>query len=176
MAISREKKEAIVEEYAEKLSRSKALLVTEYRGLTVKQMESLRRELRAGDSELMVSKNTLMERALTDAGMPAPESLLSGPTAVTFCFGEVAVPAKTLTKWAKDTKILAPRGGIIGQTVFDENGLQALSELPGKDVLRARVVGMLQSPINGLVNVLAGPMRGLVTVLNGRIAQLEQSA
>jgi large subunit ribosomal protein L10 len=176
LAISREKKEAIVNEYAEKLSRSKALLVTEYRGLTVKQMEMLRRDLRAGDSELMVSKNTLMERVLADAGMPAPESLLSGPTAVTFCFGEVAPPAKTLAKWAKDTKILTPRGGIIGQTVFDAAGLQTLSELPGKDQLRAQVVGMLQSPINGLVNVLAGPMRGFMTVLNGRIAQLEQSA
>lgn len=94
MAISREKKEAIVAEYTEMLNRSSALLVTEYRGLTVKQLEGLRRELRAADSELMVSKNTLMELALKQTGMTVPEALLTGPTAVTFCFGEVSPPAK----------------------------------------------------------------------------------
>jgi large subunit ribosomal protein L10 len=176
LAISREKKEAIVAEYTEKLNRSAALLVAEYRGLTVKQMEALRRELRAADSELMVSKNTLMELALTEAGMTVPEALLTGPTAVTFCFGELAPPAKTLSKWAKDTKILTVRGGVIGSDVFDEAGVQALSELPSKEQLRAQVVGALQSPISGLVNVLAGPLRGLLNVLNGRIAQLEQPA
>jgi large subunit ribosomal protein L10 len=176
LAISREKKEAMVVEYTEMLNRSAALLVTEYRGLTVKQLEALRRELRAADSELMVSKNTLMELAMTQVGMTAPESLFTGPTAVTFCFGEVGPPAKTLTKWAKDTKILTLRGGMIGPSIFDQAGVQALSELPSKDQLRAQVVGTLQSPITGLVNVLAGPMRGLMTVLNGRIAQIEQPA
>jgi len=176
LAISRKKKEAMVAEYTEKLNRSAALLVAEYRGLTVKQLEALRRELRAADSELMVSKNTLFELAMKDAGMKVPEALLTGPTAITFCFGELAPPAKTLAKWAKDTKILTVRGGVIGPDIFDAAGAQALSELPGKDQLRAQVVGMLQSPINGLVNVLAGPLRGLLTVLNGRIAQLEQPA
>jgi large subunit ribosomal protein L10 len=174
LAISREKKETIVAEYTEMLNRSSALLVTEYRGLTVKQLEALRRELRAADSELMVSKNTLMEIAMKQAGMTAPESLLTGPTAVTFVYGELAPPAKTLTKWAKDTKILTVRGAIVGADLFDEAGVQVLSELPSKEQLRAQVVGALQSPITGLVNVLAGSMRGLMTVLNGRIAQLEQ--
>jgi large subunit ribosomal protein L10 len=176
LAISREKKEAMVAEYSEKLARSQVLYVSEYRGLTVKQLEVLRRELRGADSEFVVSKNTLLERALADAGWPTLESLLTGPTAVTFCFGEPAQPAKVLAKYAKDTKILALRGGVVGQSVFNEAGVQAMSELPSKDQLRAQLVGALQSPISGLVNVLAGPMRGLMTVLNGRIAQLEQSA
>jgi len=175
LAISREKKEAMVEEYVEKLGRSQGLLFAEYRGLSVKQMQALRRELRAGDSEMLVTKNTLFERALNETGMPAPESLLVGPTAVTFCFGDLSVPAKTLAKWAKDTKILAPRGGIIGQTVISEASVQELADLPSQEQLRAQVVGALQAPIYGLVNVLAGPLRGLVTVLNGRMAQLEQS-
>jgi large subunit ribosomal protein L10 len=174
LAISREKKEAIVAEYTELLNRSSALLVTEYRGLTVKQLEALRRELRAADSELMVSKNTLMEIAMTQVGMTPPESLLTGPTAITFVYGELAPPAKTLTKWAKDTKILTVRGALVGPSLFDEAGVQALSELPSKEQLRAQVVGALQSPISGLVNVLAGPMRGLMTVLNGRMAQLDE--
>jgi large subunit ribosomal protein L10 len=176
LAITREKKEAIVAEYGERLRRSQALIVTEYRGLSVKQLEALRRELRNYDSELIVSKNTLFARALADAGMPVPESLLSGPTAVTFCFNEPAAPAKALAKWAKDSKILVLRGGIVGGSVFDGAGVEALSQLPGRDQLRAQVVGALQAPISGLVNVLAGPVRGFLTVLNARIGQLEQAA
>jgi large subunit ribosomal protein L10 len=175
LAITRAKKEAIVAEYGEKLRRSRALIVTEYRGLTVKQLEGLRRDLRSCDSELIVSKNTLFARALTDADMQVPESLLTGPTAVTFCFDEPAAPAKALSKWAKDSKILVLRGGIIGSSVFDGAGVEALSQLPSRDQLRAQVVGGLQAPIAGLVNVLAGPVRGFMTVLNGRIGQLEQA-
>jgi large subunit ribosomal protein L10 len=176
LAISRKKKEAIVADYGEKIRRSKALIVTEYRGLKVKQLEALRRELRGSDSELIVSKNTLFARALADAGMPVPESLLTGPTAVAFCFNELAGPAKTLSKAAKDTKILVLRGGMVGPSLFDGAGVEALSQLPGRDQLRAQVVGALQAPISGLVNVLAGPVRGFLTVLNARIDQLEQAA
>lgn len=176
MAITREKKGEIIDGYVERLRRSQAVIVTEYRGLTVKQLEALRRELRGCESEMVVTKNTLAARALTEVGMAAPESLLKGPVAVTFCFGELAAPAKTLNKWAKDTKVLAVRGGIIGQSAFDEAGVQSLTELPSREQLRAQVVGALQSPLAGLVNVLAGPVRGFLNVLNARIGQLEQAA
>lgn len=176
LAITREKKETLVNEYVEKLRRSQAIIVSEYRGLGTKQLETLRRELRNGQSELVVSKNTLMARALAEVGLPAPDALLSGPTAVTFCFDEVAAPAKALAKFAKDTKIMVLRGGVMGQSVFDDAGVQALTELPGKDQLHAQLVGMLQAPISGLVNVLAGPVRGFLNVLNARVAQLEQAA
>jgi large subunit ribosomal protein L10 len=176
LAISREKKEALVADYVEKIRRSNALIVTEYRGLKVKQLEALRRELRGADTEFVVSKNTLFARALADADMPVPESLLNGPTAVAFCFDELAAPAKTLSKWAKDTKILVLRGGMVGASVFDGAGVETLSQLPSQDELRAQVVGALQAPISGLVNVLAGQVRGFLTVLNARIGQLEQTA
>ncbi len=176
MAITREKKGTLVDGYVERLRRSQAVIVAEYRGLTVKQLETLRRELRALDSEVVVSKNTLLARALTQTGMQAPKSLLSGPTAATFCFGDLAAPAKALTRYAKDTKILVIRGGLMGQSAFDGAGVQALTELPGRDQLRAQVVGTLQGPLGGLVNVLSGPMRGFLTVLNARVGQLEQAA
>jgi large subunit ribosomal protein L10 len=176
LAITLEKKQTLTAGYVEKLRRSQALIVTEYRGLTTKQIEVLRRELRGCDSELVVSKNTLMVRALREVGLPAPESLLTGPAAVAFCFGEVAAPTKALTKFVKDSKIMVLRGGIMGQSVFDEVGVQSLTELPGKDQLRAQVVGALQAPIAGLVNVLSGPVRGFLTVLNARVQQLEQAA
>lgn len=176
MAITREKKETIVNEYVEKLRRSQAVIVSEYRGLSTKQLQGLRRDLRAAQSELAVSKNTLIARALTEVGLPAPEELLTGPVAVTFCYDEVAAPAKVLTKFAKDSKIMVLRGGLLGQSVFNEAGVQSLTELPSKDQLRAQVVGTLQSPISGLVNVLAGTVRGFMNVLNARAAQLEQPA
>lgn len=176
MAITREKKQVLVDDYVEKLRRSQAVIVTEYRGLTHKQLETLRRELRGADGEIAVGKNTLMARALTEVGLPAPESLFTGPTAVAFCYNEVAATAKVLTRFARDSKILVLRGGILGQSVFDANGVQSLTELPGKDQLRAQVVGALQSPITGLVNVLAGSLRGVMNVLNARIAQLEKPA
>ncbi len=176
MAITRERKETLVKEYVERLGRTQAIIVTEYRGLKVKQLEALRRELRANESEIVVGKNTLVGKALGQVGMPAPKSLLSGPTAVAFCYGDLAAPAKILTKVAKDTKILVLRGGLLGQSAFNESGVQMLIELPGRDQLRAQVVGVLQGPLSGLVNVLAGPMRGFMTVLNARIGQLEQAA
>jgi large subunit ribosomal protein L10 len=174
LAISREKKDTIVNEYVDKLRRSQAVIVSEYRGLSTKQMQGLRRDLRGAQSELAVSKNTLIARALTEVGLPAPDELLSGPVAVTFCYEEVAAPAKVLTKFAKDSKIMVLRGGLMGQSVFNETGVQVLTELPNKEQLRAQVVGTLQSPINGLVNVLAGTVRGFMNVLNARAAQLEQ--
>jgi large subunit ribosomal protein L10 len=176
LAINREKKGVMVDGYVERLRRSQAVIVAEYRGLTVKQLEGLRRDLRGCESEMVVTKNTLVARALTEVGMAAPESLLKGPIAVTFCFGDLAAPAKALNKWAKDTKVLTVRGGIIGQSAFDVAGVQALTELPGRDQLRAQVVGTLQSPLVGLVNVLSGPVRGFLNVLNARIGQLEQAA
>jgi large subunit ribosomal protein L10 len=173
LAITREKKETIVNEYVEKIRRSQAVIVSEYRGLTTKQLQSLRRDLRAAQGELAVSKNTLAARALTEVGLPAQEELLTGPVALTFCYDEVAAPAKVMTKFAKDSKVLVLRGGLMGQSVFKEDGVQALTELPSKEQLRGQFVGTLQSPMSGLVNVLAGTMRGLLNVLNARAAQLE---
>jgi large subunit ribosomal protein L10 len=176
LAITREKKGELVAEYVSKLRRSQAVIVTEYRGLTVKQLEALRRELRGCDSELLVAKNTLISRALTEAGMATPATLLAGPTAMTFCFSEVAAPSKVLLKYARDTKVLVVKGGLIGRSAFDEAGVQSLSELPGREQLLGQVVGLLKAPLSSLVNVLAGTLRGLVNVLDARARQLESAA
>lgn len=176
MATTRDLKGDIINRYTERLRRSQALIVSEYRGLSVKQLETLRRELRGYDSEIIVPKNTLFLRALREVGLAAPRPLLSGPTAVVFCFGDLNMPAKALLKYAKDTKIMVLRGGVIGKSAFDVQGVQTLTELPGRNQLRAQVVGVLQGPISGLVNVLSGPMRAFVTVLHGRIGQLEETA
>ncbi len=174
MPITREKKGELVDEYVEKLRRAQAVFVTEYRGLTVKQLQDLRRDLRQSESELVVAKNTLMGRALTQLGMPAPDQLFAGPTAVALAYKDVAGPAKALNKWARDSKILVVKGGLIGQSVFNEQGVTQLAELPGREQLLAQVVGTMQAPLTGFVNVLAGTLRGLVNVLNARSKQLEE--
>jgi large subunit ribosomal protein L10 len=176
LAITREKKGELVSEYTEKLRRSKAVLITEYRGLKVKQIQDLRRELRSSNTELVVAKNTLMGRALAEVGLPTAEGLLKGPTAVAICYDELAAPAKTLNKYAKDSKILVVKGGVLGRAVFNEAGVQQLADLPSREQLLGQVVGTLQAPISGFVNVLAGTLRGLVNVLNARAEKLEQPA
>ena len=123
-----------------------------------------------------MTKNTLIARALNEVGMPAPDQLFSGPTAITFCYGEVAAPAKALNKWARDSKILVVKGGVLGHTVFDRSGVEQLADLPGREQLLGQMVGVMQAPISGFVNVLAGTLRGLVNVLNGRMEQLEKAA
>lgn len=176
MAITREKKGTLVEEYVERLQRSQAVIVSEYRGLTVKQLQDLRRELHNNDSELVVSKNTLISRALHQVGMPVPENLLKGPTSVTFCYKEVSAPAKALGKFARDSKILVIKGGIMGRQAFDEQGVEALASMPSREQLLGQVVGTMQAPISGLVNVLAGTVRSVMNVLNARVRQLEGEA
>lgn len=173
MPITREKKGELVDEYVLKLEKAQAVFVTEYRGLKVKQLQDLRRDLRSNDAELLVAKNTLMARALTQVGLPAPDQLFTGPTAVAIIYKDVAVPAKILGKWVKDSKVLVIKGGLMGQSVFGDQGVQQLSELPGREQLLAQVVGVMQAPISGFVNVLAGTLRGLVNVLNARSQQIE---
>jgi large subunit ribosomal protein L10 len=176
LAITREKKGKLVSEYVEKLKRSQAVVVTEYRGLKVKQIQELRRELRSNDCELVVTKNTLISRALVEVGMPAPGTLLYGPTAVAFFYKDLAGAAKALNKYAKDSKILVVKGGVLGQSVMNEGGVQQLADLPGREQLLSQVVGTLQAPLTGLVTVLSGTVRGLMNVLNARVEQLEQAA
>ena len=176
MAITREKKGELVSEYTEKIRRSQAVFVSEYRGMSTKQLQDLRRELRANGSEMIVAKNTLIARALTEVGMPAPDTLFKGPTAFTFCYTDIAAPAKSLNKWAKDSKILVVKGGLLGQSVFDETGVTQLADLPSREQLLSQVVGVLQAPISGFVNVLAGTLRGLVNVLNAHMDQMEKAA
>ena len=176
MAITRQKKEAQVAKYVERLGRTQALLISEYRGLTVKQFQALRQDLRESDSEIVVGKNTLVARALKEADFPVPDALLKGPTAITFCYSDLSGPAKALNKHAKDTKILLVRGAMLGQQELDAAGAIALADLPTRDQLLAQVVGTLQSPISGLVNVLAGTIRGVMNVLNARIDQMEEAA
>lgn len=173
MAISREKKEAIVADLTEKFSRSQAIILTDYRGLPVPEISRLRHQLREMTTGYHVVKNRLVKLALEKAGLPVPEDLLRGPTAIAFCYEDVAAPSKALMDFARESRILTIKGGILGDRVITAEEVSALAALPPRDVLRAQVLAGIQAPIAGLLDVLSGPLRQLVHVLQARAQQLE---
>jgi large subunit ribosomal protein L10 len=173
LAISKEKKQELVKSYAEELSRSQAAILTDYRGLPVAELNQLRNKMREVGSGYHVVKNRLVKLALREAGLPVPEELLQGPTAIGFCYEDVVAPAKVLTEYTKESKMLTIKGGILGERVIDAQAISSLADLPPRDVLLTQLLSGIQSPIAGLVNVLSSTLRGLVTVLKARADQLE---
>jgi large subunit ribosomal protein L10 len=176
LAISKEKKQELVKNYAEQFSRSQAAILTDYRGLPVTEINRLRNKMREAGSGYHVVKNRLVKLALREAGLPAPEELLQGPTAIGFCYEDVIAPAKVLTEYAKESKVLTIKGGILGERVIDAQAISSLADLPPRDILLAQLLSGIQSPTARLVNVLSGTLRGLVTVLKARADQLEANS
>jgi large subunit ribosomal protein L10 len=158
-------KSKVVEELKEKISRSNLMVITDYLGYSVKQMTELRKKLRAENAEMNVIKNTLIERAVTDAGFAELKNHLKGPTVVVLGYKDTVAPLKVLVKFIKEADKGAIRIGVVDKKVFSQGDLNAISKLPPREVLLARVVGGLQSPISGFVNVLQGPIRKLVYAL-----------
>jgi len=164
--MARPEKVAAVEQIREDLQASQAVFVTDYRGLTVTQMTKLRRKLREVGTEYRVVKNTLARRAAAEAGVEALEQLLAGPTAVAFAKQDPVATAKALNEFAKDSKILEIRGGLLEGKLLGVDDIQALADLPQREVLLAQVLGGMQAPIAGFVSVLQGTLRSLVYALN----------
>lgn len=173
LAITHKRKEELLQQYSAHVSRSQAMIVTNYGTLRVPQMQELRRQLRQVDAAFAVTKNTLMQRALRDANLPAAENLLVGQTGVAFVFGDIPKTMKVLNDFARDSKILEVKGGILGNSVLDAEGVKVLNDLPTREQLVARVLGQLNAPLYSLVNVLNGPIRGLANVLNAQIQKIE---
>lgn len=170
MPITRAKKEQLIAEYTEKFSRSQAVYVTDYRGLTVSEIADLRKRLRedGGEVEYTVAKNTLLALALERAGLPVPEDLLVGPTAVAFVYDEPLAPARALTRYAETNEKLAIRGGMLGASVLDMEAVKGLAALPGREVLLATLLGSIQGPASSLVNTIMAPMREIAYILAQR--------
>jgi large subunit ribosomal protein L10 len=175
MAISREKKEGLVEELSEKLSRSSALIMTDYRGLSTAELTKLRNKLREVETGFHVVKNSLVKLAMEQAGLPWEQSLFDGPTAIGFCYEDVPGPAKVLVDFSTEGKVLSVRGGLLGQELLSAEQVAELASLPSGEVLIAQVVAMISGPLVGLVNVLNAPVRDFVYLLQARMGQLEEA-
>ncbi len=168
-----------VEILRSKLSKSQAVFVGEYRGMTVAQITALRAQVRAAGGEMKVTKNTLMKIAMNEEGMPAfPDDMSRGPNVFTLAYGDPVAVAKALRDFAKDrtNKFFSIKGGVLGDSVLDADQLGALADLPSREVLLGMVVSTIAAPISGLLTVLSGPARGLATCLDQIREKKEKAA
>ncbi len=173
--VRKETKPEIVDWVSEKLGRAEIVIATDYRGLTVAQMTELRRKLREQNIEYHVIKNTLAGFAAKATEKPALSEFLEGPTAIAFGYDDVIQPAKVLQDFLRSSETtLSIKGGLLGDKPLTPEEITALAKLPPKEELIGKVVGLVQSPLYGLVNVLNGNLRGLVGVLQARVNQMEQ--
>jgi large subunit ribosomal protein L10 len=169
-------KERVVAELSERLKSTQTLIVADYRGLTVTEIDKLRGELLEHGARFQVVKNTLTRRAAEDAGADALLALLDGPTAIAFLEtdGDPVAVAKALSNAARDTKVLQIRGGILDGSTIGEDEVKSLATLPPADVLRGQLVSAVSGPLMTVVGLFAAPLRDLVNVIDARIKQLEE--
>lgn len=159
-------KRAIVAEIKERFTGADAVILADYRGLTVKEMQELRKRLSEVDSELKVYKNSLTEIAIRELALPNLDAYLEGPTAFVFVPGDPVAPAKTLTGFSKEHPALELKGGLVQNQVLDAGKIKAIAALPSREELIAKLMGTLQNPLRGTVQVLAGPARAFVMALD----------
>lgn len=160
MPKTRQQKIDAVVKLQEKLTRAKALVFADYKGLTMKQLSDLRNKLREQNAEFSITKNTLLSRAL-------PASGFDGPTATLFAYDDEISPIKLLVKAFKDLNIGKVKSGFLGKDALTEAKILQLSTLPSKDELRGKTVGVLVAPLQGILSVLQGNLRNLVYALSG---------
>jgi len=170
----KEQKAEQVELLTEKLKRAKVAVLTDYRGLTVTQIQDLRSKLRTGDVEYRVVKNTLTRRAAEAAGFPGLQSELEGPVAIAFGYDDLSLPAKLINEWVRQTRLkLDVKGGLVEGRVFSPDQVKQLADLPSRETLLAQLLGTLQSPVGQLVAIMQTPHQQLVGVLNAYKNKLE---
>jgi large subunit ribosomal protein L10 len=172
--MNREQKAAAVAEIAESIKEADAVFAVDYRGISVPQAAELRTRLRDVDASFRVVKNSLTERAVDEVGADTLKALLEGPTALTFVRGDAALAAKALQTFRRETDKLEFKGGMLGEEALDTEQILALARLPARDVLYGQLVGVVASPISGLVRGLNALIAGLALQL-GQIVEKKES-
>ena len=163
-----------VEEIADRLKRARVAVLTDYRGLTVAQLQDLRTRLRGGDVEYRVVKNTLARRAAVEAGHDDFQSVLVGPVAIAFGYEDLSLPAKLLGEFARTTRLkLDITGGLVEGRVMSGEQIRQLADLPPREVLISQLAGTIQSPIARLAAALQTPLSMLAGALESYSRQLE---
>ena len=166
-----EAKQENVAELAEKLGRMKSAVLTDYRGLTVAQLESLRQALRQEGIDYVVVKNTLARRASDQAGLSELNPHLVGPTAIAISYQDLSAPARILMEYARTNRRQEMvRGGIAEGNVLSPAEVRQLAELPSREVLMSQLLAVLEAPMSQLVGLLEAPVRDLVGLLDAKQA------
>jgi large subunit ribosomal protein L10 len=168
-----DQKQKIVEELAEKFKKSKVLIVTDYKGLNVTTLNDLRRKLRESDIEYRVVKNTLLARASDGTDVSKIKDSFKGPSAIAMSFEDPVAPAKVLTKFAEENKKLEIKIGVMGNRVLSLDDIKALSSLPAREVVLARLLSAMNAVPTGLVSALSNIPRKMINVIQAIKEQKE---
>src|ERR1039458_4090156 len=172
--MNRDEKAAAIAEIATKIDESEAVVAVDYRGITVPQVAELRSKLRDADATFTVVKNSLTERAADQVGADTLKDYLAGPTALTFVRGDVATAAKAVADYARATQLLPFKGGLMDGAPLDLDQIRSLSRMPSREVLYGQLVGVVASPVTGLVRTLGALISGLAVAL-GQVREKKES-
>jgi len=165
LAITREKKQDILKGYVDLLKTANGMILTEYRGMGMANLNATRAALRPIKGRFAITKITLLKLALQETGFAVPEDLLTGPIAIAVALGDLSGLTKVILQRAKEDEKLILKGAIMGQTVFRADQLEALSTLPTLDEARAMLLGTLQQPASTLAGLLTQPAQGMAAIL-----------
>jgi large subunit ribosomal protein L10 len=172
--MKKEHKEQIVEELTDRLKAADTVLVADYRGLTMPQIDTLRTRLLESGAKFTVVKNTLTRRAAEAAGADALLTLLEGPTAIAFleADGDMLAAAKALADMARESRVLAIRGGVMEGRVLSAEEVESLATLPPVEILRGQVLAAIVAPLTSLLGLVTAPVQNLYGLIEARIEQL----
>lgn len=174
MAITKERKQALIELYGGKMARAQVMIWSRYRGIPAGQLTTLRRQLKAHKAEAVVVKNTLLHHTLQNAQQPVDKEMMSGPCLVTFIYGEIPPATKAVVDFSRvNGDLFQIVGGVVGGKLATGEQVRSLVSLPSREQMLAQLLGGLQAPISGLVGTLSAALRGIMTVLSERGKQLE---
>src|SRR5438045_4543538 len=164
----RPEKQSIVSDLSEKLNRSPFLLMTDYKQMKVDQFGELRNRLAPAGAEVRVVKNSFLKRAMADSGMPDVADKLTGQTAIVMGEKDVAPVAKILKSFAAEFKIAALKIGVVNKAVMSTSDVEALAELPSREILLAQLLGLFQAPATRLVRILNEPASAFARLLKAK--------
>jgi large subunit ribosomal protein L10 len=171
----RQEKERVVAELVERLRESDTLIVADYRGLSMSEIDGVRTELLKHGARFSVVKNSLTKRAAQEAGVPELLELLEGPTAIAFVGeADMVAVAKSLNDTARQTRILSLRGGILQGQPVSADQVKSLAALPPAEILQGQVLGAVVGPLNAIVGLFTAPLRDFAGVIDARINQLQE--
>ncbi len=160
-----------IDELSDQLARSMLVIVTDYRGLKVSDLQSLRGNLRPSGAEFHVAKNTLTKIAASRAEVVGLDSMLEGPSGLVFAFSDPVQTAKAVSDFVRASRIMTVKGGVMGDRVVSAADVEAIATLPSREELQAKLLGLMISPLSRTLGVLTGPSRSIVYVLNARAEQ-----
>ena len=164
MAITKERKKLLVGQYQTLMEQANGMIITSYSGLTMKELEGLRRQIREVGGEFHIVKNTLLDLAAQNAGLTLPEGTLDGTTAIGFAEDELSIVAKAIVDLSRETDTIWLKGGLIEGEVFDADAIVRFADLPPLPVVQAQLLGLLSTPATRIAGALSGSLRQVASV------------